>query len=105
MIVCRIESSQKQHLFEIESFCNIMNIVTVTLDQFNASLLNKNMNFLKKKTQSPNLQTCSSKILIMRSIDNYNNVSRSSDRHIRGISEGSCDTVDWSDDDADASQE
>ncbi len=43
-----IESS-KEHLFEIESFCNIINIFTVTFDQFNASLMNKSINFLEKK--------------------------------------------------------
>ncbi len=30
-----------QHLFDIEIFCNIINVLTVTFDQFNASLLNK----------------------------------------------------------------
>ncbi len=38
--------SKKQHLFEIKIFCNI--VCTVTFDQFNASLLNKNVNSLKK---------------------------------------------------------
>jgi len=28
----------KEHLFEIESFCNIINVFTVNFDQFNASL-------------------------------------------------------------------
>ncbi len=36
-----IESSKEQHLFEIEIFCNIINVFTVTFDQFNASLINK----------------------------------------------------------------
>ncbi len=36
----------------MEIFCNIMNVFTVTLDQFNASLLNKSINFLKKKKKS-----------------------------------------------------
>jgi len=35
------ESSKEQHLFEIEIFCNIINIFTVTFDQFNASFLNE----------------------------------------------------------------
>ncbi len=30
-------------------FCNIINVFTDTFDQFNASLLNKSKNFLKKK--------------------------------------------------------
>ncbi len=34
-----IESSKQQHLFEIQIFCNIIN---VTFDQFNASLKHKN---------------------------------------------------------------
>ncbi len=33
-----IESSEEQHLFEIEIFCNI-NVFTVSIDQFNACLL------------------------------------------------------------------
>ncbi len=31
----------KRAAFEIETFCNIINSVTVTFDQFNASLLDK----------------------------------------------------------------
>ncbi len=31
------ETAQKQHLFEIEIICNIINVFTVTFDQFNAS--------------------------------------------------------------------
>ncbi len=43
-----IESSTEQCLFEIS--CNIINIFTVTLDQFNASLLDKSINlFLPPK--------------------------------------------------------
>ncbi len=34
------------NLFEIEIFCNIVNIFTVTFHQFNVSLLNKNINVL-----------------------------------------------------------
>ncbi len=41
----RIESSKEQHLLEMEIFCNIINIFTVTFDQFNAALLNKSINF------------------------------------------------------------
>ncbi len=48
-----LESSEEQHLYEIEIFCNIIFTVTlfvftVTFDQFNASLLNKNIDFFKK---------------------------------------------------------
>ncbi len=39
---------KEQYLFEIYIFCDIINVFTVTFDQFNASLLNKNINFLKK---------------------------------------------------------
>ncbi len=44
-----IETSEKQHLFEIEIYCNIINVFTGTFDQFNASLMNKSVNLLKKK--------------------------------------------------------
>ncbi len=43
-----IESSKEQHLFEVEIFCNIIHVFTVTFDQFNASLLNRNMNVFQK---------------------------------------------------------
>ncbi len=53
-----IESSEEQHLFEIEIFCNIINVFTVTFDQFNESLLNKSINFLKdKKKKTDHKQT------------------------------------------------
>ncbi len=42
------KSSKEQHLFETEIFCNIINVFTVIFDQFNASMLNKNINFFKK---------------------------------------------------------
>ncbi len=35
----------RKHLFKIE---NILNIFTITFDQFNASLLNKSNNFIQK---------------------------------------------------------
>ncbi len=44
-----IETSEKQHLFEIEIYCNIINVFTDTFDQFNASLMNKSVNLFKKK--------------------------------------------------------
>ncbi len=34
----------------IEIFCNIINVFTVTFDQFDAPLLNKNTNKTKQKT-------------------------------------------------------
>jgi len=34
---------QEQHLFEIEIICNIINGITLTFDQFNASLQNKSI--------------------------------------------------------------
>ncbi len=39
--------SGEQYLFEIKIFCSIIKVFTVTFDQFNASLLNKN-NFFQK---------------------------------------------------------
>ncbi len=33
-------------------FCNIINVLTVTFDQFNVSLLNKSMNIFKKKSSN-----------------------------------------------------
>ncbi len=48
-----IESSKEQHLFEIEIFCSIINVFTVTFDQFNAFFLNKHIQILP----SPNLWT------------------------------------------------
>jgi len=45
-----------QHLFEIDTICDILNVFTVTFYQFNASLLN-NINLknrLKKKRTDPN---------------------------------------------------
>ncbi len=44
-----IESSKEQHFFKIELFCKIINVFSVTFHQFNVSLLNKSINFLKKK--------------------------------------------------------
>jgi len=41
----------KQHLFEIETFSNIINIFPVTLDKFNAYLLDQNNNSYLKKQQ------------------------------------------------------
>ncbi len=41
------ERSKEQHLFEIKILCNIINVFTVTFDQFNESLLNKMKNLYK----------------------------------------------------------
>ncbi len=38
----------KEHLFDKEIFCNIINVFTVTFDQFNASLRNKSIIFFQK---------------------------------------------------------
>ncbi len=50
-----IENSKELHLFEIEIFCNFINMCIVTFDQLglNASLLNKLIHFYKK-VQTPN---------------------------------------------------
>ncbi len=40
---------KKQHLFEMEIFCNIINVFAVTSVQFNTVLLKQSMNFLLKK--------------------------------------------------------
>ncbi len=45
-----VESSKEQCLSEIEIFCNIMNVFTVTFDQCNASLLHYLMLSVHKKS-------------------------------------------------------
>jgi len=42
-------SSKEQHLFETEIFCNIINVFTVTFDQFNAFLQNEIIIFCRKE--------------------------------------------------------
>ncbi len=43
------DSSKEQHLFEMYlNFCNIINVFTVTFDQYKSSLVNKSINFFKK---------------------------------------------------------
>ncbi len=37
--------AKEQHLFEIEMFYDIINVFTVTFDQFNGSSLNKRIDF------------------------------------------------------------
>ncbi len=43
------------HLFEVEIVCNIINVFTVTFDQFNASLLNKVNHLFEKNLTNPKL--------------------------------------------------
>uniref|UniRef100_A0A8C1XZA5 Centromere protein M n=1 Tax=Cyprinus carpio TaxID=7962 RepID=A0A8C1XZA5_CYPCA len=57
--------SREQHLFQIEIFRNIINVFTVTFNQFNASLLNKSMKCLT----DPRCFTCS---VIVRSVCEVN---------------------------------
>jgi len=87
----RIESSEEQHLLEIEIFCNIINVFTVTFDQFNVSLMNKSINFFfyhrllnGSFSRFPQrycaAQLCSTLIIIR-------NVSWAANHHIRMISE------------------
>ncbi len=40
---------KEQHLFEIDIFCNITNVFTVTFAQFNASSLKKTIHLFKNK--------------------------------------------------------
>ncbi len=54
-----IENSKEQHLFETEILCNIINVFTVTFDQFNAALLNKSVYlFQKKPKKKPQTAVC-----------------------------------------------
>ncbi len=46
MILWWIEN--EEHLFKTEIFYNIMNVFTVTFDQFNIFLQNKSIHFFKK---------------------------------------------------------
>ncbi len=46
---------KEQHLFEIEIFCNIINVFTDTFGQFNASILNKNINSVSQKSYWPQI--------------------------------------------------
>ncbi len=41
--------SKRSAFLEIEIFCNIINVFTITVDEFNASFLNKSIAFFKKK--------------------------------------------------------
>ncbi len=42
----------KKHLFEIEMFWNIISVFTATFNQFNASLLERSINFFNKKQKN-----------------------------------------------------
>jgi len=43
-IYCKVSSAHHGCIYLIESFCNIINVFTVTFDQLNGSLLNKSIN-------------------------------------------------------------
>ncbi len=45
MIFDEQKVQKEQHLLQIDNFYNIINVFDVTFDQFNASLLNKIINF------------------------------------------------------------
>ncbi len=53
-ILWQIEGLKEQHLFEMEIFYNIVSVFTVMFIQFNVSVLNKCINFLKKKKLTDN---------------------------------------------------
>ncbi len=66
------ESSKEQHLFEIEIFCKIINVVTVIFDQFNSSLLNKSIHLFKKNLTDPkrlNSSVCETVMPIMLTVE------------------------------------
>jgi len=44
-LILLIESSKEQHMRNI-IFCNIINVVAVTFDQFNAPMLNKSQKII-----------------------------------------------------------
>ncbi len=47
-----MECLKEQHLFEIGIFCTIINVFTVTFDEFNASLLIESINFFQKEKKA-----------------------------------------------------
>ncbi len=55
MNIWGIKSLKAQHLFEIEIVSDIINVFTVTFDQFIASLLIKSMHFFKINLTDPKL--------------------------------------------------
>ncbi len=44
-----LKSQKCMHLFEIDIFCNIINVCTVTFKQINASLWNSSITFFQEK--------------------------------------------------------
>ncbi len=42
------ENGKEQHLFEIEIFSNVINVISVTFDQCNVSLLYKSIKLFNK---------------------------------------------------------
>lgn len=52
IIILQVKNSEEEHLFKMENFCDIINILTVTSDQFNVYLLNKSVDFLRKTPYS-----------------------------------------------------
>ncbi len=42
------ENGKEQHLFEIQNVSNVINVISVTFDQFNVSFLYKSIKFFKK---------------------------------------------------------
>jgi len=53
LIIIKIKLIKK---IEIGIFCNFIKVFTLTFDQFNASLLNKSINYLQKNVYAPNFQ-------------------------------------------------
>ncbi len=51
MILWWIGHSKEHYLFKVEVFCKILNVFTVTFDQFNVSLLNKIIISFKQQEQ------------------------------------------------------
>ncbi len=64
-------------------FCSIMNFFTATFDQLNASFINNNINFLPQTFE----RKC---ISVFNTDNNKKKKSRSANKHIIMMSEGSC---------------
>ncbi len=60
MLKKNIWDSLNRNLYEVEIVSNSINVFTATFDQFNASLLNKSINFFPKKKSltDPKLLNC-----------------------------------------------
>ncbi len=91
-----IESSKEQHLFEIEIFCNIINVFTGTFDQLNASLINKSINssLLSLTANYTKISGCTT----VFNIDNNNTCFLSTKSVYDNDFWRSCDTEDWRND-------